>query len=766
MLVNIIHNFKNYGQKVTLFFKLTGLRMAQQFVIKRASLSDNNHIAKTSPSIPRASSSDVGNLTNRPLATDPVTIEVDRSTELPLVSLPLLLVDSSPSQSIAVHEIHVQVKQHPLSRVSSSLTEQLTYSDHQFRAPEMRLERLTDQYWFPESGFLISRNGKAWRHSILGQYADPNFLTTYAVGDQLIDDGSRIYNFYEHLLQDAPVISAPCLITSHYASHNFGHFMLDIVPLLHFAKQHHLEIISKPLLEWQRPIYRTLGFDDNAVATFGQRAVFLKNVIVSNRHNAESTYAASPHHREVFESVLQNIKRSTPNRRIVTENQSSRIFLSRGRSKSRDIRNRDALEAALRKIGFDIIRPELLSFERQAILFAKADTIVSEFGASMANVVFCKLGTKIIEIIPENQNDPWSSHLCASMGLEHVTLFHEVKDEDRETIEIGGRAHTNIFFKFDADIDLVIKCVKQISNDDILKGKSMFWNKFNKIEKSMKNIPTDATQMILATTSDKSQTVSDLAPPLTEQSKPLPPEGLTLRPLPGVNYIDYLADLVIAKKAVRYLEVGTNFGSSLAPINCASIAVDPQFRLSLEVIGKKPTCMFFQMTSDDFFATHDPAQLLGGKLDVAFLDGMHLYEYLLRDFIATEKHCHNNSLIILHDCVPPTFEMTNRNFRPAVLNPNYLNYWTGDVWKIMPLLLKYRPDLKVAYVDCPPSGLVIISNCDPTSTILSDNYEEIVNEYLESNNDLNKLTNFVASIALLPSQTTKAAMVESIIWQR
>jgi capsular polysaccharide biosynthesis protein len=399
-------------------------------------------------------------IAGRQVASHQISVEVDRSTTLPLVSVSELLTTSSPSQAIAVCEQTVHVKQHILSRLSSNIVEQQTYSNHSFRAPEMRLERLIDQYWFPESGFLISKTGKAWRHSILGQYGDPNFLTTYAVEDKLKEDGTKQYNFHEHLLHDAPVIAGPCLITSHYAAHNFGHFMLDMVPLIHFARENNLAVISKPLLEWQRSIYRAIGFDDTLVKTYTQRAIFLKEVIVSNRHNAESTYAASPHHRKVFEDTLQNIRKEAS-----IDNYSSRIFLSRGKSRNRDIRNRDALEDALRLEGFETIRPELFSFEQQALLFSRAEIVVSEFGAIMANAVFCRPGTRIIEIIPENQNDPWSSHLCASMGLEHVTLFHEVKDEDREPIEIGGRIHTNIYFKFDADVGVIIEAVRRVCDD-------------------------------------------------------------------------------------------------------------------------------------------------------------------------------------------------------------------------------------------------------------------------------------------------------------
>ena len=41
----------------------------------------------------------------------------------------------------------------------------------------------------------------------------------------------------------------------------------------------------------------------------------------------------------------------------------------------------------------------------------------------MANAMFCRPGTKVVEIIAEGQHDPWSSHFCAMLGLDHVVLF-------------------------------------------------------------------------------------------------------------------------------------------------------------------------------------------------------------------------------------------------------------------------------------------------------------------------------------------------------
>ena len=172
-----------------------------------------------------------------------------------------------------------------------------------------------------------------------------------------------------------------------------------------------------------------------------------------------------------------------------------------------------------------------------------------------------------------------------------------------------------------------------------------------------------------------------------------------------------------------YLEIGTLTGTTLRLARCASIAIDPSFsQLDKDVFAGKPSCFFFQMKSDDFFARYSPSVLLGRPVDMAFLDGMNYAEFLLRDFINIERHVTRNSLVILHDCIPSSIEMATRDLELGAA-------WTGDVWKVVPILKKYRPDLRIHAIDAPPTGLIICTNLNPDSRILEDRYFAILEEF-------------------------------------
>lgn len=195
--------------------------------------------------------------------------------------------------------------------------------------------------------------------------------------------------------------------------------------------------------------------------------------------------------------------------------------------------------------------------------------------------------------------------------------------------------------------------------------------------------------------------------------------------LTGVRYKRFLKRMHMHMKPNWYLEVGTSKGDSFALAVGNSIGVDPKFQVSMDFVGVKPQAHLYQMTSDEFFAGSF-AQRHTNKIDFAFLDGMHLFEFLLRDFIATEKLCGFDSTITMHDCVPMTQIAAERHW-----DKSKTISWTGDVWKLVPILKRYRPDLIIEVLDCPPSGLTVVTNLDPKNNTLECHYDEILNDFME-----------------------------------
>jgi len=190
----------------------------------------------------------------------------------------------------------------------------------------------------------------------------------------------------------------------------------------------------------------------------------------------------------------------------------------------------------------------------------------------------------------------------------------------------------------------------------------------------------------------------------------------------GMPYFQLLARIHEYLVPRTYVEIGVSTGRSLtlALPGTVSIGVDPAPNLTFPV--RRRTRIFHQ-TSDDFFAKHDLRRLFGGvPLDLAFIDGMHHFEFALRDFMNLERSSNSGTTILVHDCLPID-EVTAARERST-------NVWSGDVWRLIVLLRQWRPDLEVAVVDSAPTGLGLIRGLDPTSTVLGDHYDKIVGQYL------------------------------------
>lgn len=203
----------------------------------------------------------------------------------------------------------------------------------------------------------------------------------------------------------------------------------------------------------------------------------------------------------------------------------------------------------------------------------------------------------------------------------------------------------------------------------------------------------------------------------------------------GEDYASVLTQFHLLLAPKTYLEIGTNSGGSLVLANCPSIAIDTKFSLDQDVVGAKPACLLFQMSSDAFFAKYDPRQLLGAKIDMIFVDGMHLFEHAMRDFANSEKCANRNSIILLHDCIPTDAHIARRraNADEYAHLSAHPDWWAGDVWKVLSVLKKYRPDLRIHAFNSAPTGLAAITNLDPTSKFIFDNYYNIVSEFRHLN---------------------------------
>lgn len=192
------------------------------------------------------------------------------------------------------------------------------------------------------------------------------------------------------------------------------------------------------------------------------------------------------------------------------------------------------------------------------------------------------------------------------------------------------------------------------------------------------------------------------------------------------DYYDVMDILHRKTNPKTYLEIGVAQGRSMALSRkgTVSIGVDPDTGAKERIFYHSPENdpQLFRLTSDDFFLTCNLSELMGQPtVDLVFLDGLHLFEQTLRDFINVERFANSDTVVLVHDCLPVNALVAERNRQSG--------FWLGDVWKIIPCLKAIRPDLDIVTLPVKPSGLAVIRNLDPSSRVLERQFDAIVEHF-------------------------------------
>lgn len=187
--------------------------------------------------------------------------------------------------------------------------------------------------------------------------------------------------------------------------------------------------------------------------------------------------------------------------------------------------------------------------------------------------------------------------------------------------------------------------------------------------------------------------------------------------------------LIDNKNYKTYLEIGVLGGNVFFGVRCSKkIAVDPEFRFNwkgrLGETLRNPSNIkaeFFETTSDEFFEKEADSVFRKKKMDIALIDGMHEFDYVLNDVNNCLKYLSDGGTLVLHDCNPvtPESEVSFKGWKDR----GYTGHWNGDVWKVIPYLRKYRPDLNVFVADCDHGLGIITLNGKKANTTEGDREE-------------------------------------------
>lgn len=288
--------------------------------------------------------------------------------------------------------------------------------------------------------FVISiPDGRGWIAPHKNSWIICNALAVITSDNYLLGDLSRDYPWFlptcpyqerpEHQIFQQDSIATPekiegkVALLSGLAGHVYYHWMFDVIPRLELIRLSGIELetidwfvvnsLSKP---FQRETLQILGIPE-------------AKIIESDRHShieaTELIVPSFPGYMDwVPEGTMEFLRQTfIPKINLAQPSRGQKIYVSRVKSKNRQLVNEAEVSELLHREGFKSIFLEEMSVLEQVAAFVNAEVIVASHGSGLTNLVFCSPDTKVIELFSPNylRTDYWM--ISQQLKLEHYYLI-------------------------------------------------------------------------------------------------------------------------------------------------------------------------------------------------------------------------------------------------------------------------------------------------------------------------------------------------------
>jgi len=210
-------------------------------------------------------------------------------------------------------------------------------------------------------------------------------------------------------------------VLTSYASVNYYHWLYDVIARIYLLRRSGVPIhryIFNRLGEhpFQTETLAALGIrPDQRIVCNSQANIQAENLIVPSQPG----YTGHPPKWacQFIKGALQTM------RKVPSVPGFERLYISRAHARYRKLKNEPELMNLLARYGFRMIQLERLSVFDQAKIFSSARVIVSPHGAGLANLTFCRPGTKVVEIYSPQYINPLYYVLSNQMELDYSYLI-------------------------------------------------------------------------------------------------------------------------------------------------------------------------------------------------------------------------------------------------------------------------------------------------------------------------------------------------------
>ena len=230
-------------------------------------------------------------------------------------------------------------------------------------------------------------------------------------------------------------VSAAALTSSQ--QDNYYHWLMDILPRVHMLRE--LGIVTNYIYirhstAFQRETLELLGVSRDRLIDPARYEIVRADHLVVPFHEVKAGM--------LHPEWVSNFLRDTVLPHVQTNQLAEtprRIYISRKGLKWRNVLNEDEILEVLASHGFQVVTLNDLPVLRQAALFAGADVVIAPHGAALANLVFAKPGTKVIEFLPRKLQDVYY-RLCRQSELP----YYYIRSQTGPAAPVSNRQHLTI----------------------------------------------------------------------------------------------------------------------------------------------------------------------------------------------------------------------------------------------------------------------------------------------------------------------------------
>ena len=307
---------------------------------------------------------------------------------------------------------------------------------HDICCASVMLYRQLDAHYSPATGAIVTPEGRALSASV----AEVKYITEDLSGlPGASVEGGRVLlsfpNLKEHV--EKAIVTMPW-----GAIHNYGHFVLDCLPavavLAEVEQLAEYRFVFPPLKPWHLRHLELLGIDPVQCAADWYAA---DDIVHTNCMN-HFLHWPNVNYRTLVSAQMRRLGPfSEPARRL---------YIARRDRDKRHFVSEENFQACLAEEGFEIVYPEELPIDQQIIRFRSASIVIGCSGAGLANTIYCRPGTLVIEIAPVLFAGIWVRNICALMGLRWRPYFCQASRTRSQLV--GGIPRSEFGINFDADI--------------------------------------------------------------------------------------------------------------------------------------------------------------------------------------------------------------------------------------------------------------------------------------------------------------------------